>query len=219
MVFDLLHTTPAIRRFAATPVPDELLARCLTAATWAPSGANRQAWRFCVLRSQAVRDLLGPTYRAAWAVMRADYGLTPHEVADDPAKSRRAEAMEYFVEHFEEIPAYVLFCAKRRPWPERMLDGASIYGAVQNFALAARAVGLGTVLTAWMADCEEQLRALVCVPEDWALAALVPVGFPQGGFRAVRRRPLETVACRDQWDQPFAGDRTDGPYQARSAAT
>ena len=70
-----MSTARAIRRYRADPVPDDVLRRCLEAATWAPSGSNRQAWRFVVLRSPEVRAVLGPAYRRGWAGMSGGYGI------------------------------------------------------------------------------------------------------------------------------------------------
>lgn len=201
-VFEAMRTNRAIRRYADRDVPDELIHRCLEAATWAPSGGNRQAWRFCVLRSAEARHVLGPAYRQGWAEMAPDYGLDRPQ--SDPAKARLKARMDDFVIAFESIPAYVLFCAKRRPWPERLTDGASIFPSVQNFMLAARALGLGTVLTGWFVNCEDELRRLVGIPDDWAIAALVTVGFPAEPHVPVVRRAVQAVACADRWDRAFA---------------
>ena len=50
-VWEALATARTIRRFTDEPVDDATLTRCLEAASWAPNGANAQAWRFIVLRS------------------------------------------------------------------------------------------------------------------------------------------------------------------------
>ena len=204
-VFEAMGTARAIRRYRADPVPDDMLRRCLEAATWAPSGGNRQAWRFIVLRAPEVRSVLGDTYRAAWAVAQSDYGLTGEEAPDDPSpRARMGRTMQHFVDHFEEIPLYVLFCLKGRGGHRPALaEGGSIYPAMQNFAIAARAQGLGTVVTTFFLGAEKQLRELVGVPDDWMLAGLLPLGFPVGHHGPLRRRPVEDVTAVDRWDAPF----------------
>jgi len=104
------------------------------------------------------------------------------------------------VENFDTVPAYVMFCALRTPFMEELYTGASIYPAMQNFILAAREKGLGTVITTWYRLCEEELKELVGVPEGWVVAALLPVGYPKGKFGPIKRRPAEEATCIDHWD-------------------
>ena len=202
-VYEAMRTTRAVRRFRPDPVPDDVLARCLEAASWAPSGSNRQAWRFVVLRSPEVRSVLGPAYRQGWADMAPGYGGADPDPADTSPRARLLRTMRHFVEHFEEVPVYVLFCVAAREREVQLADGASVYPGVQNFLLACRAEGLGAVMTSWFLYAERELRDVVGIPADWLLAALVPVGWPVGGHGPVRRRPLAELASLDRWDNPF----------------
>ncbi len=204
-LYDTMRTAQAIRRFRPDPVPDEVLLACLEAATWAPSGSNRQGWRFVVLRSPEARALLGPVYRRGWSAKAGPAGMPVPSPGDTSPRAKATRAMQHFVDHFEEIPAYVLFCVHDKGRPQHFTDGASIYPAMQNFLLAARARGLGAVVTMWFLDCERELRDLVGIPDDFHLAALVPVGYPQGSHRPVRRRPASEVSFADRWGHPFAG--------------
>ena len=199
---EAMRTARAVRRYRSDPVPDDVLARCLEAASWAPSGSNRQGWRFVVLRSPEARAVLGAAYRRGWAEMAGAYGAAP-DPSDDSRRARLLRTMAHFVEHFEEVPVYVLFCVRareREPW---LTDGASVYPGVQNFLLAARDEGLGAVITTWFEYCQPELREVVGSPDDWLLAALVPVGWPVGSHGPVRRRPLSELASVDRWDNPF----------------
>ncbi|MBA3655302.1 MAG: nitroreductase family protein [Actinobacteria bacterium] len=198
-----MSTARAIRRYRPDPVPDDVLRRCLEAATWAPSGGNRQAWRFVVLRSPEVRAVLGPAYRKGWAEMSGGYGIEGDiDPSDDSPVARMGRTMQRFVDAFEDVPVYVLFCLKGRG-RTHLSEGASIYPALQNFILAARAEGLGTVVTSWFLIAEDELRQVIGIPDDWLLAALLPIGYPVGRHGPVRRRPVEEVTYRDRWDTPF----------------
>jgi nitroreductase len=204
-VFEAMSTARAIRRFRPDPVPDDALRRCLEAATWAPSGGNSQPWRFIVLRSPEVRTLLGDTYREAWHQNKGNYGVTGNEAPDDPSpRARMARSMVHFVDNFEAIPLYVLFCLKGRGHRPALAEGGSIYPAMQNFALAARAQGLGTVVTTFFLGAEPELRQLIGVPDDWMLAGLLPLGYPVGHHGPLRRRPVEAVTYVDTWDAAFS---------------
>jgi len=109
----------------------------------------------------------------------------------------------------------VLFLQERFPQASDLLLGGSIFPAMQNFLLAARALGLGACLTSWASyGGEPLLRAAVGVPHNWMLAAHAVVGWPRGKHGPVRRRPLADVVFLDQWDEPatvIVGDASERP--------
>jgi nitroreductase len=198
-LIEAMQTCRAIRRFRPDPVPTELIVECLRAATYAPSGSNEQAWKFCVLQSKQARELLGPAYRQGWRNTAALYGIERPAADDASRRARSTRAIFEFVDNFERIPLYVLFCARHHPNHPELFVGASIYPALQNVLLAARERGLGGLITTWFRECESDLRALVGIPDGWQIAALVPVGYPKGGHGTVRRGAVEDVLCWDHW--------------------
>ena len=58
-------------------------------------------------------------------------------------------------------------------------------------------------MSSWYTYRERELRDLIGMPDDWTMAALVAVGYPQGGHGPVRRRPVSTVTAVDHWDTPL----------------
>lgn len=202
-VRDAMRTARAIRRFSDQPVDDEVLRRCLEAATWAPSGGNQQPWRFVVLRSPESRAALADGATAALEVIQRVYGLVRPPPDDDSPRARAARAVFDLHDRAVDVPAAVLFAFKPLPATPPLLQGASIYPAMQNFLLAARAEGLGAVVTGWAVTGEPALRASVGIPADFQLAALVVVGWPLGRHGPVRRKPVADVAALDRWDEPF----------------
>ena len=207
-----LTTTRAIRRFRPDPVPDAELAAILFAASRAPSGSNRQPFRFLVLRDgpRAVeaKAILGRAFRDAWAAKRTADGYGGG--APDAPRARLERAMQHFVDHFEDVPVVVLACLARYR-PANPYEGNSVYPACQNLLLAARARGLGGVMTMWHAPVEADLRSLLGIPSDVAISATVPLGYPQGHHGPVRRRPLTEVVYDDEWGQPAAwAEEPDG---------
>jgi nitroreductase len=204
-VWAVMSTTRTIRRFTDEPVDDATLARCLEAATWAPSGANAQGWRFVVLRSPAVRAVVARAAAEALEVIEPAYGMT--RPADD-SDSRRARSNRATYELHDRAGEFtsVLFTQQRYPTASELLLGGSIFPAMQNFLLAARALGLGACLTSWASyGGENLLREAVGVPDDWMLAGHVVVGWPRGAHGPVRRRPLSQVLALDSWDGPADG--------------
>ena len=209
-----LASTRAIRRFTAEPIPEADLATILWHASRAPSGSNRQPFRFVVLRdgpsAREAKALLGRSFREMWATKReADGYERGTGAAGDSPKARMARTMQHFVDHFEEAPVVVLPCLVRyrAPYPS---EGASVYPACQNLLLAARALGYGGVMTVWHAFVEDDLRALLAIPDDVAIAATIPLGRPAGAHGPVRRRPLAELVFEDRWDEP-ATWATDPP--------
>ena len=206
---DLLEgiaTTRAIRRFTPEPVSDDHLARILFAASRAPSGSNRQPFRFVVLRdgprAREAKAILGRAFRSAWAMKRASDGYESGSGAKaDSPKARMARTMQRFADEFESVPVVVIACHVRYDRPNTY-EGASVYPACQNLLLAARAIGLGGVLSTWHLLVENELRAAVGIPDDVFVAATIALGHPEGRHGPVRRRPLGELVYEDGWGEP-----------------
>lgn len=202
-----LSTTRAIRRYRSEPVPPDVLRAILFAATRAPSGSNRQPFRFLVLtdgpKAAEAKALIGAGARRMWEAKRLkdgyDRGSGAARASGSPSpKARMATTMQRYVDELDTVPALVLPCLVRyrEPIPN---EGASIYPACQNILLAARALGYGGVITGFHAMAEPQLRVLLGIPDDVFVAATLTLGKPEGGHGPVRRRPLGELVFGDTW--------------------
>lgn len=201
-VWDVMATARSIRRFTDEPVDDATLARCLQAATWAPSGANAQAWRFVVLRSPEQRAVVAQAATQALKIIEPVYGMHRPDPGDDSRRARTYRAIYELHDRAGELTT-VLFTYRRFETASELLLGGSIYPAMQNFLLAARAQGLGACPTSWASyGGEALLRRAVGVPDDWMLAGHVVVGWPRGAHAPVRRHPPREVVFLDRWDAP-----------------
>jgi nitroreductase len=197
-----MATARTIRRFTDEPVDDATLARCLEAARWAPSGANAQRWRFVELRSPESRAAVAKAAAQALAVIEPVYGMSRPDPDDDTRVARTNRATYELHDRAGEFTS-VLFAQIKFPTASELLLGGSIYPAMQNFLLAARALGLGACMTRWAAyGGEAILRDAVGVPDDWMLAGHIVVGWPRGKHGPVRRRPLASAVNLDHWDSP-----------------
>lgn len=194
-LLEALSTTRAIRRYTDAPVPDDDLASILWHAGRAPSGSNRQPFRFVVLRdgpnAQVAKSLLGEAFRAGWAAKREGDGYRP---------SRFADSMQRYVDRFEQTPVVVLVCLERYRAPSPY-EGASVYPACQNLLLAARALGYGGALTMWHLGVEDQLRSLLSIPDHVAMSACITLGVPEGRHGPLKRRPLDEIVFDDAWER------------------
>jgi nitroreductase len=194
-LFEAMYSQRAIREFKPDPVPDELVRRLIEAATKAPSGSNRQDWRFLVIRDSETKRKIGEYYNQARS-SRYGAGAPPSNV---PA--RRRAASDYMAEHLQDVPVLILACIQHNGGPTNMSRGGSIYPAVQNILLAARGLGLGSVITSLHKRYENEIKELLGIPEDVETAALLPIGFPAEGARygPTRRAPVEEVTFYDRW--------------------
>ncbi len=201
-IWTMMSTARAIRRFTDEPVDDATLARCLQAATWAPSGANAQEWRFVVLRSPEIRAVVAQAAAQAMKVIEPVYGMTRPADDDDSRRARSNRATYELHDRAAEFTS-VLFVQRSFPTASELLLGGSIFPAMQNFLLAARAQGLGACVTSWASyGGERLLRQALGVPEEWMLAGHVVVGWPRGRHGPVRRKPVADVTFLDHWDAP-----------------
>jgi nitroreductase len=202
-VLEAMATTRAIRRYRDLPVPEADLATILWHAARAPSGSNRQAFRFIVLRDEPItgpaRALLGRAFRESWDSKRVVSGFDTGSgtVAGSP-KARAAASMQHFVDHLEWTPVIVLVGLERYRDPDPY-EGASVYPACQNLLLAARALGYGGALTMWHRPVEAELRELLGIPDVVALLACITLGVPAGRHGPLRRRPLGEIVHDGHW--------------------
>ena len=203
-----LTTTRAIRRFRPEPVPEDDLNTILFCASRAPTGSNRQTFRFLVLRdgpiAQQAKALIKRGAEEIWEQKRTDerYDAVVVEQPRSP-KARIDAAVQHLIDNFERVPVVVLPCLIRYR-PPTSSEGGSIYPACQNLLLAARALGYGGVITGYHSRVEPELRALLGIPDGVFIAATIPLGQPEGGHGPVRRRPLSELVYEERWEEPAA---------------
>jgi nitroreductase len=204
-LFEIIRTTRSMRRLKTDPVPSDLVRKILEAGTCAPSGGNMQRWRFLVIRDPDVKQIVGTLYRRAW-----DEIVAPRYRSGEPAPGTSRErfgrmlaAAEHLAHNIHEAPVWIVPCLQGES-PTRTA-GSSIYPAIQNMLLAARALGLGATLTTLYLNFEKEAEAALGLPSDWHSYALIPIGYPMGRFGPVRRVALEDVVFEGRWGQPYAG--------------
>ena len=202
-LFEIIRTTRSMRRLKSDPLPSELVRKILEAGVCAPSGGNMQRWRFLVIRDPKVKETVGALYKRAW-----DEQVAPRYRAGEPAPGmsrerflRLLDAAEYLAAHIHEAPVWIVPCLEGGT-PMRT-SGSSIYPAVQNMLLAARALGLGATLTTLHLQFEQEAEAALGLPPGVHSYALLPLGYPMGRFGPVRRVPLADVVYEEQWGQAY----------------
>ena len=118
---------------------------------------------------------------------------------------RQADAAEYLTDHFHEVPVWIVPCIDHGTQKPNRQAGASIYPAVQNMLLAARALGLGATLTTRHLMYEKETEAALGLPPGVHSYAIIPIGYPQGHFGPVKRGPLAEIVFADRWGAAYPG--------------
>jgi nitroreductase len=202
-LFEIMRTTRSMRRLKSDPVPEALIHKILEAAVCAPSGGNMQRWRFLVIKDAAIKKAVGAYYKRAW-----DEQVGPRYRAGEPAPGmdrdrflRLLDAAEHLAAHIHDAPVWIVPCLEGGT-PTRT-SGSSIYPAVQNMLLAARALGLGATFTTLYLGFEKEAEAALGLPDGVHSYAIIPVGYPMGRFGSVRRVALADVVFEDRWGQPY----------------
>ena len=195
-LFDVIQTQRAIRHFSTEPVSDEIVNKILEAAIRAPSGGNSQPWYFLVVRDRETKRRLGEWYVRAWRALLAD-------MSEEQAASESYRSGGDLGYQMENVPVVIMVCVRLPDRDLSVTSGSSIYPAIQNLMLAARALGLGTVLTTIHTRYENEVKDFLNIPDDVSTAALIPLGYPAEGerFGGSRRKPLAEVTFYDRWGQ------------------
>jgi len=194
--FEVAHTQRAMRRLKTDPVSDADLWTLLETAIMAPSGGNVQPWNFVVLRDAEKKRKIGAWYLEAW---EQSYGPAREMMLADPGRARTYNSADHLARNLADVPVLVIATIKKGMGATGPTLGASIYPAVQNLMLAARALGLGTTLTTLHKLHEDDVKALLGIPDDVETMALIPIGWPKGKFGKPSRLPIEKVVYWDGW--------------------
>ena len=197
---EAMETQRAIRRLKPDPVDEALILRLIELALKAPTGSNAQSWEFIVVRDARVKHKLGRLNRQVWNLYgRLGRWVTRH----DPKRRRLLDAVQWQADHFAEIPVIIIACLKGRYFPFVHLSTTtyfgSVYPAVQNLLLAARAVNLGASLTTIPIWNLLAARRILGLPWNVTPCAAIPLGWPLGRYGPTRRKPVHTVVSFDRY--------------------
>ena len=171
-IFTAIHNRRSIRRYKPDMPDDETVKKLLDAARWAPSWANTQCVRYVIVKDKATKEklsaALSPGNPAAKAVLDAPLVVV-------------------FVAELG-----VAGCKKGLPVDDKAWYMFDTGVAMQNFALAAHAEGLGTVVCGAF-DYKAAAQA-TGVPVGFQVVAFTPLGFPDGGAKAPPRKEIGELA-------------------------
>jgi nitroreductase len=216
-IYDVMRTTGAARQFTGDPLPDEVLERILDNARFAPSGGNRQGTRVVVIRNRQTREALADlsVTGARRYIAQQRNGENPwnpvHPAGVSDAEIAAVEVppatplLDASVVLVVCVDLGVVAALDQDLDRIGVVSGASVYPFVWNVLLAARNEGYGGVLTTMAVPEEPRVKALLGIPDEFAIAAVVPMGKPVRQFTKLTRRPVTEIATRERFDgEPFA---------------
>lgn len=199
---DAMRTQRSIRRLKSDPVDDSLVLHLLELAMKAPTGSNAQNWEFIVVKDREVVAKLGRLNRRAMQLFGPIYRRSIARRGDEKML-RLQKAVQWQADHFEEVPVVVVACLRGviAPWPRISTSSAygSIYPAVQNLLLAARAAGLGAGLITVPLWSTVLARRALGLPWNVTPCAVVPLGWPIGKYGPTTRRPVAEIVSLDRY--------------------
>lgn len=203
----LLSTTRGVRKRLDLdkPVEREVITRCLELSQQAPTGSNRQGWRWIVVTDAGKRAALADLYRKGAGA----YLESARQQAEERGAAQDLRVYDsaiYLADNLEKVPVHVIPCINREHLPDDAPRRAwcglmgSIYPAVWNFQLALRARGLGSVLTTLHLNFEDESAKLLGVPGEFLQAGLLPVAYTKGtDFKPAKRPPVDEIIHWDEW--------------------
>tara|TARA_B000000475_G_scaffold55596_1_gene43750 strand:+ start:2374 stop:3033 length:660 start_codon:yes stop_codon:yes gene_type:complete len=204
-VFEALYTTRAMRRVKEDSIPDNVIKSIMDSAIRAPSGSNRQDWKFLVVTDKKTREELADIYRETWDYYvksfyndSEDLGASSLKNKDEIETVKRiSNSASWLAENYHKVPLLVLAFSRNDP------TGSSIYPAIWNLMLAARGHGVGTCLTTVMNFKTEDVYKVLNVPSDkgWTLNATITAGYPLGKWGVAARKPVEEVTYLNKWGE------------------
>lgn len=214
-LYEAMRCAPTTRRFTSDAIPPDALRRALDNARFAPSGGNRQGWRVVVVAAPdtrlALRDLYLPHWRAYLELTGGARMLAEPEGLD-ASRVRMIRLADEYAQRLEEVPVHLLVGVRlgdlavtdAKLARQSIVGGASVYPFVQNLLLGLRAEGLGAAMTTLLIPAEAEVKHLLQIPEDVALAAHIGVGRRADPWpRRLARRPVEDFAFAERYGQPL----------------
>jgi nitroreductase len=199
---DAIFTLRAMRRLTSDPIPHDDLRYIVEAATMACSSGNSQPWKFLIITDAKQKQRIAAIYRAIGDKAIREGALASGLLDEEMAQVYRHALI--LVEGLQNAPALILCCVEGRAQEGTIHQSTfygSIYPAIQNLMLAARAKGIGSTMTTLHAAREEEIKAILSIPEDVTAVALIPLGYPQGQWGRPKRKPQREVTFWNAWGQ------------------
>jgi nitroreductase len=197
---EAIFTLRAMRKLKPDPIPVDDLRYIIEAATMACSPGNSQPWTFIVITDSTQKARIADIYREIGNAAIREGALKSGALDADMEKVYRDALV--LVENLQQAPALILCCLQGEPLEGGIHQSTyygSIYPAIQNLMLAARARGIGSTMTTLHKAREREIKQVLAIPDDVTTIALIPLGYPRGKWGRPRRRPQGEVTYWNVW--------------------
>ena len=205
-LWDAMYTQRAIRYWQDKPVSRDLLEKVIESAAKAPSGSNLQPWVFVVIDDDATRQKIGDALHAIYEGGPLKDMIAQGAQVEDKSQRLMMKGAKAFFSNLAKAPAIVIPCLYKLSSPtldpSSLEAGSSIYMAVQNLMLSARALGLGTVMTTAHTLIEDSIREAASIPDDAYPVGLIPIGYPDANFGPTKRKDVGEILRWNSWTSP-----------------
>jgi nitroreductase len=211
-IFEIIHSLRAVRRYTSDPVEPEKLTEILKAGSMAPSSGNTQPWHFIAVTAPDLKTRIRELILPAFEILDSRGRVQTQEQLKD--STGRPVSGHWAIQELDKVPVLVFVChdsvrGRRfkdewRWFEDHAGRGGSIFPAIQNMLLTAKALGLGTLLSTLCLLRAYEIKELLHIPEHISLEAMVHIGYPDEKLGRPKRLPLDQVAHLNSWDIPYS---------------
>ena len=204
----ILETTRSVRKRMdlARPVDRATVERCLEIAIQAPTGSNRQGWKWLIVTDAEKKAKIGEYYKASWYAYAGV--ATRSAPGDEPSAQmqRVISSARYLADHMHEVPMMIFPCVAGRANDASPAANAGLYGSIipaaWSLMLALRARGIGSAWTTLHLSYETECNEILGVPDDVTTAALLPAAYFTGEtFKKADRLPAKALTYWESWGE------------------
>ena len=209
---DLIYSRQSVRKFKDTPVPDEDVLKILDAVRVGPSSENEQNWHVIVVRNEEFKRKLGEVITAGQQKISAEVAVSDEKQAKRFEKFTKLFTLFalkapvlVMVYSFSALPAaYREYNIIKRPQEdidELFLQSPAMMGlgaALEHAVLTMMEMGYGTTMMTSQNWAHKDIEKLVeeeigFQREGWFLAAMMPIGVPDGELKSPGRKNMEEI--------------------------
>ena len=199
---EAIFTLRAMRRLKPEPIPVDDLCYIIEAATMACSPGNNQPWRFVVITDDQQKRRIADIYRDIGTKVIKEGALATGKLDCEMGEVYRNALI--LVDNLQNAPALIMCCVTGHPQEGGIHQSSyygSIYPAIQNLMLAARAKGIGSTMTTLHKAREQDIKQVLAIPDGVETIALIPLGYPQGKWGRPKRRAQHEVTYWNVWGE------------------
>ena len=202
----ILETTRSVRKRLdlTRPVDRATVERCLEIAIQAPTGSNRQGWKWLIVTDAEIKAKIGEYYKQSWYTYAGVASRSAPGEEPSAQMQRVISSARYLADHMREVPMMIFPCVAGRATDASPAANAGLYGSIipaaWSLMLALRARGIGSAWTTLHLSYEKECNEILGIPDGVTTAALLPVAYFSGEtFQKASRVPAEELTYWESW--------------------